>query len=253
MSLRTQSHVSEVAGPLQHCLVDGNSEQLSRERRIRRRSLAISVVLQSAALAVVILIPLFGKPERIAWASTPIPPYYPPGVRTHAIGTQHSDAPRRPCFFCPNPAGARIAAPAGQTINSSTTDDAPLIGDPNAPEGAGMIPLVDPRTPQVPQNPQPEQTRVLKITHIDPAMLINRIEPTYPPLARQTHRSGRVELHAMIATDGTIQSLQVISGDFLFYRSAMEAVQQWRYRPTILNGQPVEIDTFITVVYNMDH
>lgn len=82
-------------------------------------------------------------------------------------------------------------------------------------------------------------------------MLIHRVEPEYPPLAKQTHREGRVELHAIIATDGTIQFLQVVSGDQLFLRSALDAVGQWRYRPTVLNGQPVEIDTFITVVFTL--
>ena len=80
-------------------------------------------------------------------------------------------------------------------------------------------------------------------------MLIHRVEPVFPPLARQIHKGGHVELRAIIATDGTIQSLQVVSGDPLFYQSATNAVQQWRYRPTILNGQPVEIDTFISVIY----
>jgi len=60
-------------------------------------------------------------------------------------------------------------------------------------------------------------------------------------------------MRAIIGTDGTIQSLQVISGDALFLMSAKDAVQQWRYKPTILDGQPVEIDTFITVVYTMQH
>ena len=91
------------------------------------------------------------------------------------------------------------------------------------------------------------------MTQLDPAMLIHRVEPVYPPLARQTHRQGRVELRAIIGTDGTIQSLQVVSGDALFLMSAREAVQQWRYKPTILNGQPVEIDTYITVIYTTLH
>jgi protein TonB len=82
-------------------------------------------------------------------------------------------------------------------------------------------------------------------------MLIHRVEPVYPPLARQIHTEGRVELRAIIGTDGTIQSLQIVTGDPLFQLSAREAVQQWRYRPTILNGQPVEIDTYITVIYTM--
>ncbi|MGC2526506.1 MAG: energy transducer TonB, partial [Candidatus Acidiferrum sp.] len=67
------------------------------------------------------------------------------------------------------------------------------------------------------------------------------------------HKEGQVELHAIISTDGTIRSLQVVSGDPLFLRSAIDAVGQWRYRPTVLNGQPVEIDTYITVIYSLQH
>lgn len=84
-------------------------------------------------------------------------------------------------------------------------------------------------------------------------MLIHRVEPVYPVLAKQTHREGRVELRAIIGTDGTIRSLQIVSGDPLFLMSAKEAVEQWRYKPTVLNGQPVEIDTYITVIYSMPH
>jgi protein TonB len=89
------------------------------------------------------------------------------------------------------------------------------------------------------------------MTNIAPAMLIHRVEPVYPTLMRQIHREGRVELRAIIATDGGIVSLQVVGGDWGFYQSALEAVRQWRYRPTILNGQAVEVDTFITVIYTM--
>ena len=84
-------------------------------------------------------------------------------------------------------------------------------------------------------------------------MLIRRVEPVYPPLAIQIHREGRVELRAIIATDGTIRSLEIVSGDPIFYQSALEAVRQWHYKPTILNGQPVEIDTHITVIYTVSH
>jgi len=95
--------------------------------------------------------------------------------------------------------------------------------------------------------------QVVHVTHLDPAMLVHRVEPVYPPLARQIHREGRVELHARIATDGSIQSLQVVEGDPMFYQSALDAVGQWHYRATILNGQAVEIDTSITVIYTIPH
>ena len=91
------------------------------------------------------------------------------------------------------------------------------------------------------------------MTHLEQAMLTYRVEPVYPALAKQIHREGRVELRAIISTDGTIQSLQVVSGDPLFIQSATDAVRQWRYHPTVLNGQAVEIDTFITVTYSLQH
>ena len=84
-------------------------------------------------------------------------------------------------------------------------------------------------------------------------MLIYRVEPTYPPLAIQIHKEGRVELHARIATDGSVEALEAVGGDPLFFQSALEAVRQWRYRPTMLSGQPVEVDTHITVIYTMAH
>ena len=85
------------------------------------------------------------------------------------------------------------------------------------------------------------------------AQLITRVEPRYPPLAIQTHREGRVELHAIISTMGRIESLELISGDPFFIQSALAAVREWRYRPTILNGRPIEVDTRITVIYTLSH
>jgi protein TonB len=94
-----------------------------------------------------------------------------------------------------------------------------------------------------------EKPRIVRRTNLSPSMLLHRVEPIYPTLARQMHRPGRVELRAIIATDGTVESLQVVAGDPLFFQSALGAVRQWRYTPTILDGQPVEIDTYITVTY----
>ena len=78
-----------------------------------------------------------------------------------------------------------------------------------------------------------------------------RIQPIYPPIAKTAHVSGTVILHAIIAKDGTVQELQYVSGPPLLMRSAMDAVQQWRYQPTQLNGEPVEVDTTISVVFTL--
>jgi TonB family protein len=66
-------------------------------------------------------------------------------------------------------------------------------------------------------------------------------------------REGTVELHAIIDVDGSVRSLQVLEGDAFFYQSALDAVRQWRYKSTVLNGRPVEVDTHITVIYKLNH
>ena len=81
--------------------------------------------------------------------------------------------------------------------------------------------------------------------------LIRRVEPSYPPIAKQAHISGTVILHAIIAKDGTVQELQLISGPPLLVRNAMDAIRQWRYQPYLLNGEPVEVETTISVIFTL--
>jgi periplasmic protein TonB len=84
------------------------------------------------------------------------------------------------------------------------------------------------------------------------AQLINRVEPVYPRIAAVSGIQGQVKLHAIIARDGSIQSLNAISGHPLLVRAALEAVEQWRYRPYVLNGETVEVETFITVNFRKE-
>lgn len=78
-------------------------------------------------------------------------------------------------------------------------------------------------------------------------MLIHRIEPQYPAIAKIARVSGTVELRAIIGRDGSVSSIEVLSGNPLLARAAVEAARQWRYRPTILDGEAVEVETRITV------
>ena len=82
-------------------------------------------------------------------------------------------------------------------------------------------------------------------------MVIHRVQPTYPPLARTARVQGAVVLAAIIGKDGTIQNLHVLSGHPLLTQAALDAVKQWRYKPYILNGDPVEVDTQITVNFTL--
>jgi protein TonB len=243
-------------GSLQGCFVEGSLEQRKRERRIRRRALIISVATQAAILAAIILVPLFGKPERIALANAvPIPPYFHNNApeRHPATPQPAPQTPRNLCATCYSP---------NFPDHPTTTDNTPPQQDsiPGAPEGTegphapwGIGIDDGRRQPEPPAEVRPQPPHRLLLAHLEPAMLVHRVEPLYPPLARQIHREGQVELHAIIATDGTIQSLQVVSGDPLFLHSATDAVSQWRYRPTTLSGQPVEIETYITVIYTLQH
>lgn len=78
------------------------------------------------------------------------------------------------------------------------------------------------------------------------------VPPVYPQIAKAAHVSGTVVLHTIIAKDGSVKDLKVISGPDFLVGAAMDAVKQWTYRPTLLNGQPVEVDTTITVIFTLD-
>ena len=80
--------------------------------------------------------------------------------------------------------------------------------------------------------------------------IITRTQPVYPPIARAAHVSGSVVLHAIISKTGAIQSLSVVSGAEMLRASAIAAVQEWKYRPYLLNGDPTEVETTITVNFS---
>jgi protein TonB len=82
-------------------------------------------------------------------------------------------------------------------------------------------------------------------------MLISRVEPTYPPLARQARIQGVVVLTAIISKDGSIQNLQLLTGHPMLAPAAIDAVKQWRYKPFLLAGQPVEVETIVTVTFHL--
>jgi protein TonB len=90
------------------------------------------------------------------------------------------------------------------------------------------------------------------ISVLSEGQLVNRVEPVYPQIAKISGIQGQVKLHAIIGRDGRIQSLSAVSGHPLLVRAALDAVEQWRYRPYVLNGEAVEVETFITVNFNKE-
>jgi len=122
--------------------------------------------------------------------------------------------------------GGQVGGVIGSIVNSSNLS---------------AVPKFVPVTPQ----------RVRISQGVTKGLLIHKQEPSYPPLARAARVQGEVVLSAVIDINGQITNLQLVSGHPMLVPSAIEAVKQWRYKPYLLNGQPVEVETTITVIFTL--
>jgi periplasmic protein TonB len=215
-------------------------------------TVAMSAIVQSVIVGILILIPLIytealpkGMLNTFLVAPAPPPPPPPPAAPVKTIV--------RPRIVTPQ----RMVAP---TVIPKTVqmikDEAPDVGAVGVEGGVaggalggalgGIIGNAAPPPP-----PRPTQTRIRVGGNVQAANLVHQVQPVYPQIAKTAHVSGTVVLHAIIAKDGTIQQLEYISGPPLLMRAAMDAVREWRYHPTLLNGEPVEVDTTIQVVFTL--
>ena len=101
----------------------------------------------------------------------------------------------------------------------------------------------------MPKAATPQRVRVSQ--GVSQGLLIHKVQPAYPPLARQARIQGTVVLQALIGKDGAIQNLHVVSGHPMLTGAALDAVKQWRYKPYYLNGEPVEVETTINVNFTL--
>jgi len=105
-------------------------------------------------------------------------------------------------------------------------------------------------TPTVaPKIATPQRVRVS--SGVSTGMLVRKVPPAYPPLARQARIQGTVILQATISKEGSIENLQLISGHPMLAPAAIEAVKQWKYKPYLLNGEPVEVETQVQVNFTL--
>jgi periplasmic protein TonB len=111
----------------------------------------------------------------------------------------------------------------------------------SATSSLASVPKLQPVVPQ----------RVRISQGVTRGLLIHRVEPSYPPLARAARVQGDVVLTAVISPNGEIENLQLVSGHPMLVPAAISAVKQWRYKPYLLNGQPVEVETTITVIFSL--
>ena len=260
MSQERASVSKEGLGSLRCCLMEGNADEEKGARKERRRALIASIIVQILVLATLVMYPLLSRGERLAaTVFTPVPPYSYSGepARPTTNNTHPGRTPTPGRFWQPPSIPTKIppVVPGNPTSDPSEPIGPQIPGVPPGPYIPGAPPATGPnRSPEPPQQVvTPTEKRRISLGHIEAALLVHRVEPVYPRLPLQMHREGRVELRAIIATDGSIQALEVVSGDPLFYASALAAVREWRYRPTILDGQAVEVDTQISVIYTLSH
>jgi protein TonB len=119
----------------------------------------------------------------------------------------------------------------------------------------GAVPTAAPPPPPPPPPPAKKEAPITRIKvggNVQGAMILKKIAPVYPQLAKSARVSGVVHLSAVIAKDGTIQELKVINGPALLITAAVDAVKQWVYRPTMLNGEAVQVETTIDVNFTLN-
>ena len=159
--------------------------------------------------------------------------------------------------------GGRIMLPSliprhVKEIHDEPVSDASQTGDPkgvvgappNGTPSATVAMLLEGLPPAMPKTVTPHSVRVS--SGVAQGLLIHEVRPQYPALARSARIQGSVVLQATIGKDGTIQNLHLLSGHPLLTQAAMDAVRQWRYRPYLLNNEPVEVDTTIQVNFTLN-
>jgi protein TonB len=249
------------------CLVGSDPEEQKLGTRRRARSLATSFVLQAAVVAVLVLAPLAATGELPRLTAVILPRIDPPRLgspnappdaegsgTTPRQGRTVRRGPKRP------PTGPLLQPPRIPTGVGKVTDDAWVNSDlpgtgerrgvrGGADDGTGILGLLGPHNP-APASPPEEMRRIS--TGVIPGQPSHRVEPRYPAIAVQTRREGNVVLRIVIGTDGAVRDVEVVSGHILLVEAAVEAVWRWRYQPTLLNGEPVEVQGTVVVQFRLN-
>jgi protein TonB len=243
---------------LGRCLVEGDPDVSLPARRSRRKAFGLSLAIETSLLMLLVVAPLL-----TSVAQPEIHQILPPQLTFFGAWRAHNTAQHaaRPTTALrpetPNPFPP--SAPPVTTVDLRRDDepDVPILDLPGeyvpgaiqtAQTGRTLPPVEPPHVAPLVQ----QEKRPVKVSEgVLQAQLVSRIEPRYPSLALQTRQAGTVVLHAIISRDGRISALEVVSGSPFFVQAALDAVRQWRYRPTMLNGKPVEVETTITVVFRL--
>jgi protein TonB len=216
-------------------------------------SAVASFGFQLMALSLLLLIPLFtvqGPPRLLLWDVVLAPPPAPPPAPSFVQEHQHRLGNMNGVHLVPPTTIPLTIAqvPEAQAPAAPDLHELGVAGETGSRRGGVTNSIGDPATVATPPPPPPPApTHPLKISHWAEGNVIYRVQPVYPPLARQARIQGTVQLRAIISKTGAIERLMLESGHPMLAGAAIDAVRKWRYRPYLLNDQPVEIETEITV------
>lgn len=251
---------------------------LLKEGKMKGSALILSLLLQVGALGLALVIPMVFfdivpiKELRSTTIFLPPPPSPPPPPPPVHAKVPIRKTPAKPFVFrVPSEipkdipvikdlenkeheqqeySGPRV--PGGIPCGTSNTPPCPkAFGTGNGTDSGNIVAAPPPSPPQSTEPPKPKVEQVKLGGHVIAANLIKQVKPTYPTLARQARIQGTVRFAAIIGKDGMIQNLQLVSGPPLLVQAALDAVREWRYRPTLLNGEAVEVITQIDVNFTL--
>ena len=235
---------------------DSLLESGGRLKTRRGRTTTFAIILEIALIGVMVLLPLIftealPKQQLMTFLVAPPPP--PPAAAPVKIVKQiQTDIVN---------GALRTPTKIPQKVQMIKEDEAPpqmaasgvVGGVPGGIPGGqmgGVIGGIISSTPvAVPKVATPQRVRVS--AGVTSGLLVKRIQPNYPPLARQARIQGTVVLHAVISKEGAIENLTLVSGHPMLAPAAIDAVKQWRYKPYLLNGEPVEVDTEVQVNFTL--
>lgn len=227
----------------------------------RGATTVLSFVLQALLLGVLILIPLIytealPKQQLMTFLVAPPPPPPPPPppaaapvVKVQKIVSEIDQGELRTPTKIPEKVKMVKEEETPPTAGIGGVVGGVPGGVPGGQMGGVIGGIISSTPVPVPKVATPQRVRVSQ--GVSQGLLIHQVKPTYPPLARQARIQGTVVLQALIAKDGTIQNLHVVSGHPMLAPAAVDAVKQWRYKPYFLNGEPVEVETQITVNFTL--
>jgi len=223
------------------------------DRSRRSWTTVASFAVQSLGLCILLMLPLFftdalPKLRLMESLAPPPPPGPPPAVERRATSAVRESNVFNGIVVAPPTIPEHVA----HVDDAGVAPEAPVClvcvpgGTGNNPSANSVLNSLGNNAAAVPPAPK-HATPPPRISRMMEGNLIYRPQPVYPPLARSARVQGPVLLRAIISREGTIENLQVLSGHPMLVHAALDAVRQWRYRPYMLNGEPVEVETQVTV------